>query len=257
MLTDSAQLIWITGAGTGIGRATALALAEQGHRVVISGRRLEALEAVVASGRDAGLAGTLIPLPLDVTDLHAIDTALETLVSREGLPDTVMLCAGNHEPMPVAQFRLDTCRQLMEVNYFGIMNLLDRLLPKMRARGRGTLVLVASVAGYRGLPTAAAYGGSKAAVINAAEALAAELRGSGIDLKLVNPGFVRTPLTDRNDFEMPFLVEPEEAAAAILRGLRKPGFEIAFPTRFVLMMKLLRLLPYRLYFSVIRRKTGL
>jgi short-subunit dehydrogenase len=159
--------------------------------------------------------------------------------------------------MPVAQFRLDTCRQLMEVNYFGIMNLLDRLLPKMRARGRGTLVLVASVAGYRGLPTAAAYGGSKAAVINAAEALAAELRGSGIDLKLVNPGFVRTPLTDRNDFEMPFLVEPEEAAAAILRGLRKPGFEIAFPTRFVLMMKLLRLLPYRLYFSVIRRKTGL
>lgn len=257
MLTDSKQLIWITGGGTGIGRATALAFAALGHRVVVSGRREEPLQAVSDSAREQGLSGSLGILAFDVTDTADAKSAFETLCRREGVPDLVMLSAGNHQPMPVSELSVDSCRALMEVNYFGILNVLEVVLPAMRERGQGTLALVSSVAGYRGLPTAGAYGGSKAAVINLAESLACELNGTGIDLRLINPGFVRTPLTDRNDFEMPCLIEPEEAAEAIIKGLRGRGFEICFPTGFAMIMKLMRLLPYRLYFSLIKRKTGL
>ncbi|WP_432698253.1 SDR family NAD(P)-dependent oxidoreductase [Marinobacterium sp. YM272] len=257
MLDDTCQLVWITGGGSGIGRATALALAALGHRVVISGRNAEKLHQVSADAGQRSEQGPIISLPFDVTDRAAADNAFQELLRREGLPDLVILSAGNHQPMPADQFSADTCRKLMEVNYFGITNLLELLLPAMHRRGSGTLALVASVAGYRGLPTAAAYGGSKAAMINLAESLACELSGSDIDLRLVNPGFVRTPLTDRNDFEMPCLIEPEEAAQAIIKGLKGTGFEIAFPTRFVMLVKLMRLLPYRLYFSLIKRKTGL
>ncbi|SEG34117.1 SDR family NAD(P)-dependent oxidoreductase [Marinobacterium lutimaris] len=257
MLTDSKQLIWITGGGTGIGRATALAFAALGHRVVVSGRRLEPLQAVCDKARQQGLGDTLGTLAFDVTDSTDTQRAFEELCCREGVPDLVMLSAGNHQPMPARELSVEACRALMEVNYFGILNVLEVVLPAMRKRGLGTLALVSSVAGYRGLPTAGAYGGSKAAVINLAESLACELNGTGIDLRLINPGFVRTPLTDRNEFEMPCLIEPEEAAEAIIKGLKGSGFEICFPTRFAMIMKLMRLLPYRLYFSLIKRKTGL
>ncbi len=257
MLTDSKQLIWITGGGTGIGRATALAFVALGHRVVISGRHVDTLNEVIGVARQQQPQAAISALPFDVTDRTEVASAFDELCRREGIPDLVLLSAGNHQPMPAAEFSEDTCRALMEVNYFGIVNVLEVVLPAMRARGQGTLALVASVAGYRGLPTAAAYGGSKAAVINLAESLACELTGSGIDLRLINPGFVRTPLTDRNEFEMPCLIEPEEAAQAIVKGLRKKQFEIAFPSRFVHVMKLMRLLPYRFYFSLIKRKTGL
>ncbi|MBT00702.1 MAG: oxidoreductase [Oceanospirillaceae bacterium] len=255
MLTGSSQLIWITGAGSGIGRATALELARLGHSVVVSGRRLEPLQDLVKDARH--FPGQLLPLTLDVTEPQSVHDAFSTLCARWGVPDAAILCAGNHQPMPVDQFSLERCQALIDVNYLGMMRLVERLLPAFRSRGCGTMVLVASVAGYRGLPTAAAYGGSKAAVINAAEALRCELEGSDIHIKLVNPGFVRTPLTDRNEFKMPFLIEPEEAARSIVKGMQRPGFEIAFPWRFALIMKMLRLLPYGLYFRLIKRKTGL
>lgn len=248
-------LIWVVGAGSGIGRALALQLASPGRRLILSGRGHSRLEDVAADVGSKG-AETEI-LAFDVTDSEQLEAAVSRLLDSHGPPDTLIFSAGDHQAMPLPQLSTALCRRLMEVNYFSIMHMLELLLPPLRARGSGTIGIIASLAGYRGLPTAAAYGASKAAVINACEALASELSGSGITLKVINPGFVRTPLTDRNRFKMPCLIEADEAADAILRSLFRPGFEIAFPRRFVWLMKLLRVLPYRIYFPLIRRRTGL
>ncbi|WP_409525824.1 SDR family NAD(P)-dependent oxidoreductase [Nitrincola sp. MINF-07-Sa-05] len=250
------KLVWITGGGTGIGRSTALSLSESGARVIISGRTENALKAVADESVAQHHSGSVIPLVLDMTDQVAVGQAVELIEAEYGKLDLALLCAGNHQSMPVDRFSATTCRELMEVNYFGVMNALDALLPRMLARDSGVLGVVASVAGYRGLPTAAAYGGSKAALINACEALATELRGTGVHLSLINPGFVRTPLTDKNSFPMPFLIEADDAASAILKGLQRKRFEIAFPWTFVLQLKIMRLLPYFIYLPLIRKVTG-
>ena len=138
----------------------------------------------------------------------------------------------------------------------GSVHGLAAILPAMIGRGSGHIAVVSSVAGYRGLPTAAAYGATKASLINMCEALAFDLHGTGVRLQLVNPGFVDTPLTRRNSFPMPFLMTVEDAAERIHRGLRSRKFEIAFPRRFTLWLKLMRILPYALYFPILRRATG-
>ncbi|HNB29106.1 MAG TPA: SDR family NAD(P)-dependent oxidoreductase, partial [Alphaproteobacteria bacterium] len=160
---------------------------------------------------------------------------------------------GTHKPMPAGQFSAATLRALMEINLFGVAHGLEALLPRMIARGRGRVALVASLAGYSGLPSAAAYGASKAALINLAEAMRPELRANGVVLQVINPGFVRTPLTAKNDFPMPFLIDAADAAEAIRRGLMSDRFEIAFPWLFARLMKLLRALPYRLFFLLTQR----
>jgi short-subunit dehydrogenase len=155
--------------------------------------------------------------------------------------------------MGLSDFDLDLFWDLNAVNYLGVVNCLAALLPPLRQQGHGQVLINASLAGYRGLPNAAPYGATKAALINLAESLRNEMLDEGIRLRVVNPGFVRSSLTERNDFHMPFLIEPDEAAQAILRRLDDSGFEISFPRVFALQMKLLRLLPDRLYFWLIRR----
>lgn len=250
-------LVWITGAGTGIGRATALRLAEQGSDVVISGRRLEVLQQVADDAKSAGYIGRILPLVMDVTQPGANRQALDRIEAQWRLPDLVIFNAGNHQPMPLGQLSVETCRGLMEINFLAVMAGLEAVIPRMQARGQGQIACVASLAGYRGLPTAAAYGASKAALINACEALAVELQGSGVQLQVVNPGFVRTPLTDLNEFEMPQLISPEEAAYQLVKGLGSRRFEIRFPHGFARTLALLRMLPYWLYFKLIKRGTGL
>lgn len=249
-------LVWITGAGTGIGRATALRLAEQGSDVVISGRRLEVLQQVADDAKAVGCMGRILPLELDVTRPDANRKALDHIEAQWRLPDLVIFNAGNHRPMPLDQLSVDTCRELMQINFLAVMAGLEAVIPRMRARGQGQIACVASLAGYRGLPTAAAYGASKAALINACEALAVELQGSGVKLQVVNPGFVRTPLTDLNEFAMPQLITPAEAAYQLVKGLNSRRFEIRFPKAFARTLALLRLLPYGLYFKLIKRSTG-
>lgn len=249
-------LVWITGAGTGIGRATALRLAEEGSDVVISGRRHEVLQQVADDARAAGYMGRILPLVMDVTQPDANQQALDRIETQWRLPDLVIFNAGNHKPMPLDELSVDTCRSLMDINFLAVMAGLEAVLPRMRARGRGQVACVASLASYRGLPTAAAYGASKAALINACEALAVELQGSGVRLQVVNPGFVRTPLTDQNPFEMPQLISPEEAAYQLVKGLGSRRFEIRFPSAFARTLALLRMLPYGLYFRLIKRSTG-
>lgn len=241
--------VWITGAGTGIGAALARHLGVVGWPVTASGRRAAPLQALAAQ------IPCCVPLPLDVTDRAAVQAAVAAM--EPSLPMMAVLCAGTHHPTPADSFSAPAVRDLMETNLMGIVHCVEALLPLYRARGQGHLVLVASVAGYRGLPTAAGYCASKAAVIALAEALRLDLADSGVRVTLVNPGFVDTPLTQQNPFPMPDLITAEAAAQAIVRGLERGPFEIAFPSRFAAAMKLLRLLPDRWYFAAIRRFTGL
>ena len=242
---------WIVGASSGIGRAVALALLARGALVAISARRHEALETMAAQH-----AGAATVLPLDVGDAAAVREARAQLVAR-GTIDFVLFCAATYRPLRADDFSLDTMIAHQQVNYVGALNLLDAVLPDLLAQGSGHLALVASVAGYRGLPKSLAYGPTKAALANLAEVLYLDLQPRGIGVSVIQPGFVDTPLTARNDFEMPGQITPAQAAEAMLKGWARGAFEIDFPRRFTGWMKLLRVLPYRLYFPAVRRFTGL
>jgi short-subunit dehydrogenase len=173
------------------------------------------------------------------------------------VPDLVLIVAGTHRPVRAWELEGETARLLVETNLMGVLNVIEAVLPELLAAGRGGIGIMASVAGYGGLPTSLVYGATKAALINLAETLYLDLKPRGVDVYLINPGFVKTPLTDRNAFRMPALISAEEAAAATLAGLEKGRFEIHYPTRFTLAMKLLAMLPYRLYFPLVRRITCL
>lgn len=246
------ELIWITGASSGIGRALALRLAQDGHRVVASARNRDVLTQMSSEAR----GGAILPWPLDVTE-HAAVVAVHDAIERDlGPIDVAVLAAGNHHPVGARNFRAADLARLVEINLIGVANALEPLMRSMIRRRRGRIAIVSSVAGYRGLPTSAYYGATKAALINLAESLKFDLDRRGVTIQLIDPGFVKTPLTDRNTFKMPFLISAEEAADAIARGLAGRGFEISFPKRFTTIMKLLRCLPYRLYFPLVARFTG-
>ncbi len=244
-------ITWITGASSGIGAALASRLARDGRHVAISARNAEAL-ATIARAAGTSMHG----FALDVTDAAACARTVDAIEATHGEIDMAILNAGTHEPMSADDFSVATARRLVEINLMGTINCLAPLLARMRARGRGQIAIVASVAGYGGLPTAAAYGATKAALINMVEALKPDCDRLGIKLQLVNPGFVKTPLTDKNDFPMPFLLPVEQAVDAFIAGLASDRFEIVFPRRFALLLKLLNVLPYRAYFALVRRMTG-
>ena len=242
---------WVTGASSGIGRALAQRLARDGWTVLASARRSEALDELAKATKDA--AGALVPIPLDITDASAAAGAVREIIDRFGRIDLAVLNAGTHRPMSALSLDVAAVDDLMRVNFMGTVNCLVPVLDRMREAGRGHIAIVSSVSGYCGLPTAAAYGASKAALINMAESLKPELDSVRVKLQIVNPGFVETPLTDRNTFEMPFLIPVEAAVDAFVKGLAGNSFEIRFPTRMGLAMSVLRALPYSLFFRVTRR----
>jgi len=247
----SGGLAWITGASTGIGHALAARLARDGWRVAVSARNVRALEALAAA-----YPGRVFAHPLDVTDRDGVHAAVGAIEAAHGPVDRAVLNAGTHMPMSAATFSTETYRTLHAVNVLGVVHGLEALLPRMAERRAGQIAVVASVAGYRGLPTAAAYGATKAALINMCEALKPECDRLGVHLQLANPGFVETPLTARNRFPMPFLMPVETAADRLAAGLDSKRFEIVFPRRFAAILKLMRCLPYALYFPLVRRTTG-
>jgi len=244
------QRVWILGASSGIGAALAQALLARGARVALSARRGDELERVAAGREDA------LVLPLDLNDTGAFAGSLERLHRSWRGIDLVVFCAGTWAPMGAARLDADAIARTLALNLQGPMAACAALVPTLLAAGRGAIAFVSSVAGYRGLPQAAAYGASKAGLSHFAETLHLELAPRGISVFLVNPGFVATPMTARNDFRMPALISPQEAAAEIIAGLARSGFEIHFPRRFTAWLKLLRLLPYRAYFPLARRLTG-
>ncbi len=232
---------WITGASSGIGRTLALKLAAEGRRVVVSARREEALAELAAEAE--GQPGSLIPLPLDITDGPAVEQTVKRIESEIGPLACAVLNAGSHKPVSALSLDPEDFRALAELNLLGTVNCLAAASRPMLDRGRGKIAVVASVAGYFGLPTSAAYGMTKAGLINLVQALEPEFAAAGLKLQLVNPGFVKTPLTDRNRFPMPFLLPVDKAAARLLRGLEGNSFEIAFPWRLAALLRLLRALP--------------
>ena len=244
---------WIIGASTGIGAALAGRLAAAGARVALSARRAAPLEEMAARHP----RGSTLALPLDITDAPALAKAAAKLGKAWGGVDLVVLMAGEYKPMRAWDLDLAAARTMVDTNLMGAFNVLAAVVPRLVEKGSGTIALVSSVAGYRGLPKSLVYGPTKAAVINLAEALYLDLRPKGIGVCVVNPGFVRTPMTDQNDFKMPALIEPGEAAEEIVAGLARGEFEIHFPKRFTRFLKLLRVLPYSRYFPAVRKATGL
>jgi short-subunit dehydrogenase len=238
---------WITGASTGIGRALALMLAERGVRVAASARSADKL------GELAGQASRIAPFPLDVVRRDDVAVTYADIVAQLGAVDLAVLNAGIWQPMKARDFDAGIIAQSLAVNVVGVANPLEHLIPAMIQRGAGHIAIVASVAGYRGLPKALAYAPTKAALINMTEALQVELSRHGITVSLINPGFVETPMTAVNRFPMPFMVSVDDAAARIIRGLERGKFEIAFPWQLVGLLKLLRILPNRLYLKIAAR----
>lgn len=245
------RLAWITGASSGLGRALASRMAADGWTVAASARGVDQLGELAES--TAALPGRVLAFPLDVTDRDAVAAAVAKIEQDLGPIDQAVLNAGSHQPVRAATLTSEPFRALAELNLMGTVHCLEALLSVMLPRGAGRVAVVASLAGYRGLPTSAAYGMTKAGLINMAEALKPELDSHGIRIQLVNPGFVRTPLTDKNPFPMPFLMDVEKAAEAFYRGLRSDRFEIVFPRRFAYLLKLLRVLPAPLAFAITRR----
>jgi NAD(P)-dependent dehydrogenase (short-subunit alcohol dehydrogenase family) len=246
--------VWLLGASSGIGAALARALLLQGARVAVSARSTAKLETVV---RDCP-AGVV--LPCDAADPASIAKAWQSLLQQWQGVDLAIYIAGDYVPMRAWAVDMAAAQRMIDVNLVGAVNFAACVVPQLLAQDdapvRGEIAFVASVAGYRGLPKSLIYGPTKAALINFAEALALDLQPRGIGVRLINPGFVATPLTAGNDFSMPALQSAEEAAASIIAGYCSRAFEIHFPKRFTCVMKLLALLPARLYFPLVRRLTG-
>lgn len=245
-ITDwQGKRVWLIGASSGIGAALATHLMRRGARVAISARSEGGLRAVAQ-------AGTLV-MPLDVTDADALKRAGDEVLRHWGGIDMVFYCAGIYTPMRSWAVDLPVVRQGLEVNLLGVYNLLDAILPHYLQQAEGGLCILASVAGYTGLPKALAYGPTKAALINLAQILYTDLSHKGVGVYLVNSGFVDTRLTRQNDFEMPALISAEQAAVEIIKGMGQGRFEIHFPKRFTYWMKLLRCLPDRLRFMLLKK----
>ncbi len=242
--------VWLIGASSGIGLATAKALHAAGARVVVSARNAELLQQFVDTHSGAQA------VVLDVADAAAIATAARYVQTQQGL-DVVMYCAGYYQAMRAPTYSLSEMLRHLDINYTGALRVLAAVLPELLPQQSGHISFISSVAGFRGLPQSLAYGPTKAALINLAEALYYDVSPHGIGVSLINPGFVETPLVAQNDFPMPALISPEKAAAEILKGWRKGEFHIHFPKRFTRLLLLMRLLPYRWYFALLRRGTGM
>lgn len=239
-----ARRAWIIGASEGMGRALAVLLSQRGWKLCLSARSENKLSDVAET-----TGGT--PLPMDATDPVAVSSVAER-VFQDGRPELVLMNVGDYTPMPLADFDASLFTRLNRSNYLASVNLLDAVIPLMRPQG-GQIILNVSAAAYRGLPLGAPYSAPKAATLHMAEALHPELKREGILLRVINPGFVRSRLTDKNPFPMPVLLEAEEAARRIAAAIDKRGFEIAFPRRLAWPLKLLRCLPYPIYFTLVDR----
>lgn len=244
------ERVWIIGASHGIGRAFAELCSARGARVIISARSTDTLDAMVEADP------SMVPLPLDTTSAEQVEARVGELAARDLLPDLTLYGAGTYQPVESLDVDAEVFAHHMEVNYLGAVRVLEHLLPHLAERGSGHIGLVASLTGYFGLPKAAAYGPTKAAVISMCESLKPAAERRGLTVSVVNPGFVETRMTSNNQFKMPYLMSPEDAAQAMYDGLADKRFEVAFPAPFVRRMKLLHFLPYGLIFRFMRRIAG-
>ncbi len=241
---------WVTGGSAGIGRALALCLAEQGWRVAVTARRADALASLVAAS-----GGRIVAYPGDVTDSARMAAVVAAIERDEGPLALAVLNAGFYDARERDGFDAGVVLRTIEANLGGLARCLDPLLPAMLSRRRGQIAVVASLAGYGGVPGSLAYGASKAAMITVAEALRLTYAPAGLTIQVVNPGFVDTAMTAANEYPMPFMMSAEAAAERIVIGLRRGGFEVTFPRRLAWTMKAVNLLPYALWLHIMDRAT--
>lgn len=237
--------VWITGASSGIGRELALRFAAMGCNVAASSRSLDKLQELALSDP------RIKPYPVDVEDAGAAADVFARIEADLGPVDLAVLNAGIWEQMVVSDFSAERAKQTMSVNYFGVLHTLEPAMRAFVARGRGHIAIMSSVAGFRGLMRGAAYNPTKAALISLSEALYPHLTRKGVKLTVINPGYIKTPMTDVNRFPMPFIIPVEEAADTMMKGLLKGKYEIVLPFKMMLLMKTLRLLPNALFFRLV------
>jgi short-subunit dehydrogenase len=235
---------WIIGASEGIGESLAHEFNSKNYNIVLSARNEEKLKDVQ---KNLKFGKNLIE-KLDVVDLGSIQKAQENILKEFEKIDLVIFCSALYQPMSVINFDLELAKKINDVNFNGFLNFLSVIIPQMQKQKAGQIAVIASVAGYIGLPNSFVYGSSKAAIINLCEGIYPELKKQNIDLSVINPGFVKTRLTDKNSFKMPFLISSKKAAEYIFEDLKKKKFEIHFPKKFTIILKILRLLPYKILF---------
>jgi short-subunit dehydrogenase len=246
--THQDKVVWIIGASSGIGEALAKELASRGAILALSSRRTQALESVkrILPGNRHEI------FTLDVSDQEAVMAVTKEIHAHFGRIDSVMILSAAYKPMKMDGLDLVDVRQIIEINLLSAFYIVHAVLPLLKQQPYGQIALCGSVAGYIGLPAGQPYSATKAGIINLAETLRGELPET-IDVKLINPGFVKTALTDKNTFDMPMMIEPDEAAKSIADGLLKKGFEIHCPKKFTFFVKLMRLLPYALSMNITRK----
>lgn len=250
-MNDSAKkTIWVIGAGSGIGRSLAIALSREGHQLILSGRRVDRLELL----KSEYIQGALI-VPVDISKTGNLLDAYAEIKSVMGNIDSVICMSADYQPMTIDNLDLNRCQNILDTNLIAAFSILHTVVPDMKLRGQGQIVFCGSVAGYRGLPNGQPYSAAKAGLINLAETAHLELGSYGIDVKVINPGFVKTDMTDKNDFHMPMIISPEVAADRIAAQLFNPNqFEIRTHGLFSFFMKIIRILPYPLYFRFMRKQ---
>ena len=242
------KTIWITGASSGIGKALAIKFAKEGWKVAISARRENLLEEISKSHND------IFYFPLDVTDIEKCKSVFNDVKKKLGDVNISVFCTGTHDPKSEKKLNLEKIRKIMEVNFFGTVNSINAVYNYYKEKQSGQISIVSSVAGYRGLPAAGAYCASKSALSSFAESLYFDLRRNNVRVSLVSPGFIKTPMTDQNDFPMPMIKSPEFAAEQMFKGLTKSkSFEIHFPKSFTSIMKVLKVIPNGLYFKIVEK----
>ena len=242
------KVIWITGASSGIGRALAIKFANEGWIVAASARRENLLQELNKINEN------IYSFPLDVTNIDECKKVFKDIIEKFNDVEISVFGTGIHDPKSEKEFNLEKIRKIMEVNYFGTMNSINSVYSFYNDKKSGQISIISSVAGYRGLPAAGAYCASKSALTSFAESLHFEMKRKNVRISLISPGFIKTPMTDQNDFPMPMIRSPEFAAEQIFKGLvKKNGFEIHFPKAFTYFLKFLRILPNGIYFKIVEK----
>jgi len=240
------KTIWITGASSGIGKSLAIKFANEGWKVAVSARRESLLKELSDKYPNIEL------FPLDVTDSNKCNSVFKDIVEKYENVEICVFGTGIHDPNSEKEFNLEKIKKIMEVNFFGTMNSINSIYDYYKKKKSGQISIISSVAGYRGLPAAGAYCASKSALTSFAESFYFEMKRKNVRVSLVSPGFIKTPMTDQNDFPMPMIKSPEFAAEQIYLGLiKKKGFEIHFPKAFTYFLKFLRILPHSIYFKLV------
>ena len=246
-MLENQKKIWITGASSGIGKALAEKFAKENWKVAISARRENLLN-------DIAKTDNISSFPLDVTDDNKVKEVFSKILKEFNSLNLCVFCSGAYDPKLEKEINKEQIRKIMDINFFGVLNCIKSVENYFKEKKAGHISVVSSVAAYRGLPNSSGYGPSKAALTNLTESLFFDFKKHNVRISLISPGFIKTPLTDQNTFNMPFIKTPEFAAEKMYNGLTKnSAFEIHFPKELTVFLKILRILPYRMYLFLINK----